>query len=107
MLNRSPVSALRQLQTLFAAGTATGLTDGQLLERFAARRAESAEAATAAEAAFAALVDRHGPMVWSVCRRVLGDAHEAEDAFQATFLLLARKASSVSVRPGDSLGRWL
>ena len=100
-----PGSALRQLRDLFAAGTATGLTDGELLERYAAKRAESAEAATAAEMAFAALVDRHGAMVWGVCRRVLGDAHEAEDAFQATFLILVRKAGSVRV--DGSLGRWL
>jgi RNA polymerase sigma factor (sigma-70 family) len=93
------------LRSLFAAGTATGLTDGELLERYTSKRAESAEAATAAEMAFAALVDRHGPMVWGVCRRVLGDAHEAEDAFQATFLVLVRKAGSVRV--DRSLGRWL
>jgi RNA polymerase sigma factor (sigma-70 family) len=93
------------LRALFAAGTATGLTDSQLLERYTAKRAESAEAATAAEMAFAALVDRHGPMVWGVCRRVLGDTHEAEDAFQATFLVLVRKAGSVRV--DGSLGRWL
>ncbi len=98
-------SALRQLRALFAAGTATGLTDSELLERYTAKRAESAEAATAAEMAFAALVDRHGAMVWGVCRRVLGDAHEAEDAFQATFLVLVRKAGSVRV--DGSLGRWL
>jgi RNA polymerase sigma factor (sigma-70 family) len=97
--------SLRQLRALFTAGTATGLTDGELLERYTARRAESAEAATAAEMAFAALVDRHGAMVWGVCHRVLGDAHEAEDAFQATFLVLVRKAGSVRV--DGSLGRWL
>ncbi len=100
-----PGSALRQLRTLFTAGTATGLTDGELLERYKAKRAESAEAAAAAEMAFAALVDRHGAMVWGVCHRVLGDAHEAEDAFQATFLILVRKAGSVRV--DGSLGRWL
>ena len=100
-----PGSALRQLRALFAVGTATGLTDGELLDRYTARRAESAEAAAAAEMAFAALVDRHGPMVWGVCRRVLGDTHEAEDAFQATFLVLVRKAGSVRV--DGSLGRWL
>ncbi len=98
-------SALRQLRDLFAGGTATGLTDSELLERYAARRAESAEAATAAETAFAALVDRHGAMVWGVCLRVLGDTCEAEDAFQATFLVLVRKAGSVRV--DGSLGRWL
>jgi RNA polymerase sigma factor (sigma-70 family) len=98
-------SALRQLRALFAAGTATGLTDGELLERYTTKRAQSAEAATAAEMAFEALVDRHGPMVWGICHRVLGDAHEAEDAFQATFLVLIRKAGSVRV--DGSLGRWL
>lgn len=105
MTNRQPASALRRLRILFASGTATGLTDRQLLERFTARRVESSEAASAAEMAFEALVDRHGAMVWGVCRRVLGDAHEAEDAFQATFLVLVRKAGSVRVE--DSLGRWL
>jgi RNA polymerase sigma factor (sigma-70 family) len=93
------------LRALFAAGTATGLTDRELLERYTARRAESAEAAAAAEMAFAALVDRHGAMVWGVCRRLLADTHEAEDAFQATFLVLVRKAGSVRV--DGSLGRWL
>jgi RNA polymerase sigma factor (sigma-70 family) len=100
-----PARAWRQLQALFEAGTATGLTDGQLLERYRAKRAESSEAAAAAEMAFAALVDRHGAMVWGVCRRVLGNAHEAEDAFQATFLILVRKAGTVRV--DGSLGRWL
>jgi RNA polymerase sigma factor (sigma-70 family) len=70
--------------------------DPQLLERFLRRRDE---------AAFAALVRRHGPMVLAVCRRLLADAHDAEDAFQATFLVLARKASSLG-RP-ERLGNWL
>jgi RNA polymerase sigma factor (sigma-70 family) len=98
-------NALRYLRTLFTAGTAAGQTDSQLLERFTARRAESTESSLAAETAFAALVDRHGAMVWGVCRRVLRDSHEAEDAFQATFLVLVRKAGLVRV--DGSLGRWL
>jgi RNA polymerase sigma factor (sigma-70 family) len=71
-------------------------TDCQLLERFASGRDETA---------FAALVARHGPMVLGVCRRVLHNAHDAEDAFQAAFLVLARKAGSIS-RP-EALGNWL
>src|SRR5262245_53133039 len=71
-------------------------TDGQLLERFVKDR----EAA-----ALEALVRRHGSMVWGVCRRVLANHHDAEDAFQATFLVLVRKASSV--KPRDMVGNWL
>jgi Sigma-70 region 2 len=100
-----PGSALRQLRALLSGGTTAALTDGELLERYKASRVESAEAATAAELAFAALVDRHGAMVWGVCRRVLGDAHEAEDAFQATFLILVRKARSVRVDGALALRR--
>ena len=73
-----------------------GLSDGQLLDRFVDRREE---------AVFEALVGRHGPMVWGVCRRVLRDHHDAEDAFQATFLVLARKAASVV--PREKVGNWL
>ena len=57
------------------------------------------------EVAFETIIHRHGPMVWGVCRRVLGDHHDAEDAFQATFLVLARKAASVM--PREKLGNWL
>ena len=92
-------AALRQLRTLFNVGAIRELTDGQLLERFATGRGE------AAELAFAALVERHGPMVLRVCRGVLADPHDAQDAFQATFLVLVRKARALWVR--DSLGPWL
>ena len=92
-------TALGPIDRLFRAGTASGLSDGQLLERFASRHDE------AAEAAFAALVERHGPMVLGVCRRVLDNPHDAQDAFQATFLILVRKARAV--RKQDSVASWL
>ena len=72
------------------------LTDSELLDRFLTQREE---------AAFAALVQRHGRMVLGVCQRLLGDAHTAEDAFQATFLVLVRRAASI--RKKDSVGSWL
>ena len=70
-----------------------------MLEWYTSRSGE------AAELAFAALVERHGPMVFRVCREVLCDEHEAQDAFQATFLVLVRRAGSLWAR--DSLGPWL
>ncbi|MEW4568390.1 sigma-70 family RNA polymerase sigma factor [Tautonia sp. JC769] len=91
--------SLKLLRILFNLGTIGELTDGQLLQRFLDREGESAELA------FAALVERHGPMVLRTCRAVLRDGHEAEDAFQATFQILARKARGLWVR--DSLGPWL
>src|SRR5262245_58132667 len=72
------------------------LTDGELLERYLKHRDE---------AAFEALVRRHGPMVLAVCRRVVNNSQDAEDAFQATFLVFVRKAASI--RPRHMVGNWL
>jgi RNA polymerase sigma factor (sigma-70 family) len=91
--------APRDIRALFHVGTTGGLTDEQLLEWFVARDRE------AAEMAFAELVARHGPMVLRVCRLILRDPHEAEDAFQATFLVLARRAASILNRA--STASWL
>jgi RNA polymerase sigma factor (sigma-70 family) len=88
-----------QIHRLWDLGTFAGLTDAQLLARFADRHQDGAELA------FEALVERHGSMVFRVCRGVLGDEHAAEDAFQATFLVLARKAPSLWAK--DSLAGWL
>jgi DNA-directed RNA polymerase specialized sigma24 family protein len=84
------------VRRLFEAGPIAGLGESELLRRY--REAGD-------EAAFAALLARHGPMVLGVCRRALGRRAEVEDAFQATFLILARKAASI--RDGDRLGPWL
>jgi RNA polymerase sigma factor (sigma-70 family) len=96
---KGEAAVLRGLDALFNVGVIRDLTDGQLLERFSTGRGE------AAELAFAALVDRHGPMVLRVCRARLADPHDALDAFQATFLVLIEKARGLWVR--DSLGPWL
>jgi len=90
----------KQLDGLFRFGASGQLGDDELLGRFVAGRRDEA-----GEDAFAALVERHGPMVLGVCRRVLGDRHEAEDAFQATFLVLARKAGAIARR--EQLASWL
>jgi RNA polymerase sigma factor (sigma-70 family) len=87
------------LSALFRWGTSAGLSDGELVEQFVSKRADQSEIA------FASLVARHGPMVLRVCRAELGNRHEAEDAFQATFLVLATRARSI--RRGASVGSWL
>src|SRR5258707_4222712 len=92
-------AVLRQVQRLFSQGAVGGLTEGQLLERFVTGHDGGAEAA------FEALMTRHGPMVLRVCREVLDAPHDAEDAFQATFLVLARRAHSIRRR--DSIASWL
>ena len=90
---------LRHLGALFTTGSATGVPDRQLLERFILRRDEFAEAA------FAVLVARHGPMVLKLCRSILRNPYDADDAFQATFMLLAAKAARIGKR--ELLGNWL
>jgi RNA polymerase sigma factor (sigma-70 family) len=95
MAGRSVNQAVERLRRAALQGEA-GPTDGQLLECFIASRDE---------AAFQALLRRHGPMVWGVCRRVLRHEQDAEDAFQAAFLVLARKAATVA--PREMVGNWL
>ena len=92
-------SLVRQIGSLFDGTSVAAMSDRQLLDRFAARQD------AAGEAAFAAVVRRHGPMVLGVCNEFLKDRHDAEDAFQAVFLVLARKAHSM--RDLDLLGNWL
>ena len=89
-------AALRQINRLFADGVVAGLSDAQLLERFLSQGDAGS---------FEALLGRHGPMVLSVCRGILRDPHDAEDAFQATFLVLVKTGGTI--RGGDSLGGWL
>jgi RNA polymerase sigma factor (sigma-70 family) len=90
---------VRPLEDLLRAGTAGDLSDGELLDRFLRDRD------AVGEAAFAALVDRHGPMVLRVCREALNDFNAAEDALQATFLVLARQAGTIRKR--TSMSSWL
>jgi hypothetical protein len=91
-----PGSVVDYLERLFDSGTVHGQTEAQLLERFIA---------TADAAAFEAIVARHGPMVLGVCRRLLSDPNDVDDAFQATFLVLVARARSIRNR--EVLGSWL
>src|SRR5437763_674276 len=90
---RAVIQHLRRVADLKGPGR---LTDAELLERFAIGRDQ---------AAFEVLVWRHGPMVQNLCRRLLRHEHDAEDAFQATFLTLVRKAASITKR--EAVGSWL
>ena len=99
MTQAAQLTIIRQIESIFDGDSVAGLPDRQLLERFINRRDR------AGDAAFAALVSRHGPMVLLVCRQLLGDLHLAEDAFQAVFLILARRA--LSIRDPDLLATWL
>ena len=94
--NKPMNEVIRHLRTTVLLSDGAGLTDGQLLERFIDSREE---------AAITALVRRNASMVWEVCRRVLRDHHDAEDAFQATFLVLVRKAESIA--PRQMIANWL
>src|SRR5262245_48063835 len=96
MANSPMTEILRHLRRSALPREGPELTDGQLLEAYISRRDETA---------LAALVHRHGPMVWGVCRRVLPHYHDAEDAFQATFLVLVRKAGSIA--SPELLANWL
>jgi len=96
MAHQSLDSLIRSVHRLAGPAGDTDRNDGELLRRFAAEQDENA---------FQSLMDRHGSMVLNVCRGVLRDAHDAEDAFQATFLVLARKATSIQKQ--SSVASWL
>jgi RNA polymerase sigma factor (sigma-70 family) len=89
-------AVVRQFQRLLEPGTVAGLTECQVLERFAER---------GDPVAFEAIVARHGPMVFTVCRQLLRDPNDVDDAFQGTFLIFIKKAGTL--RQPDQLGPWL
>ena len=99
MATSRPNAGLGDFQTLFQVGSFVGMSDAQLLERYVTGRGGSAELA------FAALVERHGPMVLRVCNDVLNDPHDAQDAAQVTFLVLARQARAI--RRPSALASWI
>jgi RNA polymerase sigma factor (sigma-70 family) len=96
MANGRLAPVIRHLRRMVRPAAGEGISDAQLLERFAVQ---------GDEAAFELLMWRHGPMVWGLCRRILQDHHEAEDVFQATMLVLARKAGSIGQY--QSIASWL
>src|SRR5438132_7450350 len=89
-------SAIQQLRRLVGRPSSSALSDAHLLEKFVTARDR---------ASFEVLVWRHGTMVLSLCQRILRDSHDAEDAFQAVFLILAKKAGSIGKR--QAVGSWL
>ena len=97
---RTNTVVVGELGRLYSLGSVGSLSDGQLLERYLA-----GDEPAVSEAAFSALVSRHGAMVLSICQRVLQDSNDAHDAFQATFLVLVRKAGSIRRR--ESVAGWL
>ena len=99
MVNGESAAFRRDLGLVVRSETVAGLGDADLLARFADRHGD------AAGVAFEAILVRHGPMVLRICRQILRDTHDVDDAFQETFLVLIRKAGSIRV--GDSLGPWL
>ena len=99
MTTRLAQSKWRSLDALFNAGNLGALTDRELLEHFRTDRGASGQEA------FRILVERHGPMVLGLCRSLILDPHDADDAFQATFLVLVRKGEAIRVH--ESLGPWL
>src|SRR5438132_1308121 len=96
MPKNSLQKVLQHVRMLAAVHAFRDLTDRELLDRFVAMKDE---------AAFTVLIERHGPMLLGVCRRALGNHHDAEDGCQAAFLVLARRAASI--RKGTSLSSWL
>src|SRR5215510_8207865 len=96
MSNRLLESAIERVGALTAPLALDELSDAELLRRFVAKREECA---------FAAIVRRHGSLVWAVCRSLMHSEADAEDAFQATFLVLVRSAPKV--RKPNALGSWL
>ena len=101
LIRKEPGAGPQHIKTLFVLGAVGGLTDGELLILFNARGGEPAEMA------FSALVERHGPMVLRVCRSILRDEHDAEDAFQATFRdPLPQRRCDSKARIGRELASW-
>src|SRR5947208_6760787 len=88
--------ATPELVRLFEEGSLAGLSDWQLLDRFVSHRDETA---------FEALISRHGAMVLGICRRMLGHSADVDDAFQATFLVLIKRAQALG--PRDAIAAWL